>query len=123
VETLAERYGRLKQEMDALSKGSVLASATEAVLAELPAGPLTLLSSSDQGAGLAAACASRRDAETAWRKINLVGPQPASTVGQIIVIEPVDPGVGWRRAVERSYPGARLLFLSALKLNAVAVAA
>ena len=84
---------------------------------------VTLLSSSDPGAGLAAACASRRGKGTRWRKINLVGPQNVATVGQVVVIELVDPGAGWRQAVERSYPGARLLFVSALKGETIAVAA
>lgn len=123
METLAERYRRLEQEMSALYEGTALAAAMEAVLAQLPSGTLTLLSSSDAGAGLAAACASRRDEETAWRKINLVGPQPVPTVGHVVVIEPVDPGAGWRNAVERSYPGARILFVSALQRKRVAVAA
>ena len=123
MESLAERYGRLQEEMNGLYDGSVLAAATEAVLAELPRGPLTLLSSSDTGAGLAAACASRRDDETAWRKISLVGPQPVRTVGHVVVVEPVDPGAGWKQAVLRSYPTARLLFVSALKPERVPVAA
>jgi hypothetical protein len=123
METLAQRYRRLEQEMSVLYEGTALAAATEAVLNELPSGTLTLLSSSDAGAGLAAACAGRRDEETAWRKVNLVGPQPVPTVGHIVVIEPIDPGAAWRQAVERTYPGARILFVSTLKRARVPVAA
>jgi hypothetical protein len=123
METLAVRYARLREEMDELYDGGALAAAAETVLAELPSGPLTLISSSDQGAGLAAVCASRRDAETVWRKVNLVGERPVRTDGRVIIIEPLDPGAGWGRAVERLYPGARVLFVSALRQERVVVAA
>ena len=114
MESLAQRYARLQQEMDSLYLGGALIAAAEAVLAELPAGPLTLLSTSDQGAGLAAACASRRVDETAWRKVNLVAPVAVAAERRVVVIEPVDPGAGWRQAVKRSYPGAEVIVLAVL---------
>ena len=114
METLAARYARLQEEMNRLYCGDAIATAADAVFAELPTGPITLISTSDQGAGLAAVCASRHGDAT-WRKVNLVAPAPVATDGDVVVIEPVDPGAGWRQAVERSYPGARVIVVAAFK--------
>lgn len=122
MENLAERYARLQDEMDRLYLGSTISAAAEAVLAELPAGRVTLVSTSDHGAGLAAVCASRRTDKTTWRKVNLVAPNTSEVEGDVVVLEPVDPGVGWRQAVERSYPGARVIVVSSLKRSLGAAA-
>lgn len=113
METLAERYARLQQEMDELYGGDAVSAAATLVLDVLPGGPVTLLSTSDQGLGVAAACASQRPS-TSWRKTNLVSPLPAPTVGAVVVVEPVDPGAGWRHAVDRRYPGAKIVIVNEL---------
>jgi hypothetical protein len=114
MENLAERYARLQNEMDELYEGRALSTAVALLLDVLPGGPLTLLSTSDQGAGLAAVCASRRRSTT-WRKTNLVSPLPAPISGAVVVIEPIDPGAGWRQAVEHRYPGAQIVIVDELR--------
>jgi photosystem II stability/assembly factor-like uncharacterized protein len=121
MENLATRYARLQDEMDRLSAGDVIGAAAGAVLAELPTGRITLISTSDQGAGLAAICASRH-ADATWHKVNLIGPVPVATAGDVVVVEPVDPGAGWRQAVERAYPGARVIVAAALPGNMLVAA-
>lgn len=122
METLAVRYARLQKEMDGLYAGDAISAAADRVLAELPAGPLTLISTSDQGAGLAAVCASRRSDATSWRKVSLVAPNAVGTRGDVVVIEPVDAGTGWRQAVERSYPGSRVVVVSSLARDTLVAA-
>lgn len=114
MESLAERYAKLQEEMDELYEGQAVSSAAALLLDALPGGLLTLLSTSDQGAGLAAVCASRRPSTT-WRKTNLVSPLPAPVAGGVVVVEPVDPGEGWRRAVEHRYPGAQIVIVDELR--------
>lgn len=114
METLAERYARLQQEMDELYEGGTAYAAAAQVLDVLPGGPVTLLSTSDQGLGVAAICASRRPSTT-WRKTNLVSPLRAPTVGAVVLIEPVDPGLGWRQAVAHRYPGAQVVIVDELR--------
>jgi photosystem II stability/assembly factor-like uncharacterized protein len=121
METLAERYARLREEMDELYEGSTASAAAAQVLAVLPGGPVTLLSTSDQGLGIAAICASRRSSTT-WRKTNLVSPLPAPTIGAVVVIEPVDAGSGWREAVEHRYPGAQIVIVNELRPARLAAA-
>ena len=121
METLAERYARLQEEMDELYEGQAVSAAAALVVAALPGGPLTLLSTSDQGAGLAAVCASRRPSTT-WRKTNLLSPLLTPVAGGVVVIEPVDPGAGWRQAVARRYPGAPIVIVEELRASRLAAA-
>jgi hypothetical protein len=114
METLAERYGRLQEEMDKLYEGGALSAAAALLLDVLPGGPVTLLSTSDHGVGVAAVCASRRPSTT-WRKTNLLSPLPAPTVGAVVVVEPIDPGAGWRQAVAHRHPGAQVVIVDELR--------
>ena len=97
--------------MEAVYDGDALRAAAETVLATLPPGPVVLYSSSDTGAGLAAACAALRGGRTSWRRIDLLaapaGPQAEESA--VIVVEAVDAGAGWRDAVSRRYPDARVV--------------
>ena len=122
METLAMRYARLQAEMQTLRSGDSLAAAADAVEGALPHRPLVLVSTSDEGAGLAAVCAASRGVRTTWMKVNLLAPpNPAENV-EVVVVEPVDAGAAWRQAVDRVYPDARVLIVSEL-LQAVPVAA
>jgi hypothetical protein len=121
METLAERYARLQEAMDKLYDGGAASAAAALVLDVLPSGPVTLLSTSDQGLGLAAVCASQRPS-TSWRKTNLASPFPTPTIGTIVVVEPVDPGAGWREAVLRRYPQAQVVIVAELRQAHLAAA-
>ena len=122
VETLAMRYERLRTEMQTLRYGDSLAAAADAVEAAVPRRPLVLVSTSDEGAALAAVCAARRGGGTSWMKVNLLAPEPVADGVEVVVVEPVDAGAAWRQAIERAYPGARVLVTSAL-MSSVPVAA
>jgi hypothetical protein len=122
METLATRYVRLQGEMRTLRSGEVLAAAADAVGREIPAEPVVLISTSDEGAGLAAACAARLGGAASWMKGDLLETELVSDSRRVVVVEPVDAGAAWRQAVERAYPGARVLILSEL-LVGVSVAA
>jgi hypothetical protein len=122
MELLATRYARLQAEMQALRSGDSLAAAAGAVEAALPHRPLVLVSTSDEGAGLTAVCAASRGVGTTWMKVNLLEAQHGAENVEVVVVEPVDPGAAWRQAVDRVYPGARVLIVSEL-LRTVPVAA
>lgn len=122
VETLAARYTRLQTDMRTLRSGGALAAAADAVEAGLPAGRVLLVSTSDEGAGLAAVCAARRGVGASWMKVNLLAAEPVLDGRTVVVVEPIDAGAAWRQAVERAYPGARVLVVSEL-LTEVPVAA
>jgi hypothetical protein len=122
VERLATRYVRLQNEMRKLRSGEALAAAVDAVERELPSEPVVLISTSDEGAGLAAACAVRLGRAARWMKVDLLAAEPVLDEWRVVVVEPVDAGAAWRQAVERAYPGARVLILSEL-LVVVPVAA
>lgn len=114
METLATRYSRLRTEMQTLRFGDRLAAAADAVEAALPRRRLVLLSTSDEGAALASVCAARRGAGTSWMKVNLLAAEAVADGVEVVIVEPVDAGAAWRQAVERAYPGARLLVTSGL---------
>jgi hypothetical protein len=122
METLATRYARLQAEMQILRSGDSLSAAADAADAALPHRPLLLVSTSDEGAGLAAVCAARRGARVSWMKVNLLAPEPVAENAEVVVVEPVDAGAAWRQALDRAYPGARVLIMSEL-LQTGAVAA
>jgi hypothetical protein len=122
METLADRNDRLQAEMHELRSGDKLASAADAVEAALPRHPVVLVSTSDEGAGLAAVCAARRGRGTSWMKIDLLAPDMVGDGRTVVVVEPVDAGAAWRQAVERVYPGARVLVVGDL-LATIAIAA
>ena len=107
--TLAEEYMRLQDEMNALHDGERLREAVADVLAQLPAGPLALFSTSDQGAGLAAACAAIRDDDTAWQKVHLAYPPSAPDGYEIVIIEALPGGAAWLQAIGTAYPQARIV--------------
>jgi hypothetical protein len=114
METLATRYARLQTEMHTLRFGDSLAAAADAVEAAVPRRRLVLVSTSDEGAALAAVCAARRGGGTSWMKVNLLAAEPVGDSVEVVVVEPVDAGAAWRQAVERAYPGARVLVTSGL---------
>jgi hypothetical protein len=121
VETLADRYVRLRTEMTMLRSGAAISVAADAVEAELPSCDVVLVSTSDEGAALAAVCASRRSRDTSWMKVNLLAAEPIEDAATVVVIEPIDAGAAWRQAVDRAYPGARVVILADIaRVHAVA---
>lgn len=114
MEMLADRYVRLKAEMQTLGVGDALSAAADAVGSVLPPHDVVLVSTSIEGAGVAAVCAARRGDRTRWMKVELLAPESVPDGANVVVVEPVDAGAAWRQAVERVYPGATILVVSDL---------
>jgi hypothetical protein len=106
---LADRYAALQDEMNRLYNGAELRVRVDWLLPQLPEGRLALFSTSDQGAGLAAACAAAREDETHWQRIHLGYAPPAPVGMRLVIVEPVDSGAAWTQAVRRQYPHATIL--------------
>lgn len=122
--TLAERYAQGALEMRSMHDASLLRRAAESVLPRLPDGPLVLLASSEEGCALAAVCAAlRADTRTSWERVSFGVPTQARTGANFVVIEPIDAGEGWRRAVLYKYPGARFQVAVSERTPSVVLAA
>jgi hypothetical protein len=108
--TLLDGYLAAEAEMRILHNGAALRRAVDVVLAQLPNGHVTLFATSVQGIGLAAAAAACRREPTAWQPLDArLGLQEAPS-GRTVIVEPVDPGPGWRSAMERVIPDVRFVF-------------
>lgn len=95
--------------MAAFHTGEELVRAAHVLIDRLPPGPLVLVSTTIEGAAIAAvmsALASTRD--LSW---HLISPswRPDLPEGQVVVVEPVDAGLGWRSTMESLMPGAEIL--------------
>jgi hypothetical protein len=110
--SLLERYLHDEERMDEVYNGAVLRQAAARLVCRLPGGPVELLSTSEQGAGLAAACAALRKSPTRWRKIDLMLSDQRGGHGKRVLVEIVDPGTAWQDAVSRRLPDAEIIFLS-----------
>jgi hypothetical protein len=108
--TLLDDRLAAEAEMRVLHDGTALRGAVNAVLAQLPSGYVTLVGTSPQGIGLAAAAAACRREPTAWQPLDpRLGLQEGSS-GHTVIVEPVDPGPGWRSLIKRAIPDATFVF-------------
>ena len=107
---LLERYLQGEQRMDELFDGAVLRRLAERLTRRLGSGRVELLSTSEQGAGLAAACAAMRKAPTRWGKVDLLLGAHAASDHRLFLVEILDPGAAWRDIVSRRFPQASFLF-------------
>lgn len=108
--TLLDDHLAAEAQMRVLHDGAALRRAVDVVLSQLPSGYITLLGTSPQGIGLAAAAAACRREPTAWQPLDpRLGLQEAPS-GRIVIVEPVDPGTGWRSMIERTTPDATFVF-------------
>ncbi len=93
--------------------GEELARAAHALVAQLPQGRVVLVSTSVEGAAIAAvtsALLSRRDIQ--WFLIS-TNRRTALPDGKVVVVEPVDAGEGWRRTMRSVIPGAEIFIAPA----------
>jgi len=118
--TLADEYAAATEAMAALQDGQALRAAAASLAPRLPTGRLALVSTSSQGAALAAVCAATRAEPTSWQLFNLAYPPQARTGEQAVLVEPVDPGHGWEAAVRRRFGEVEVLFASSTELAAQA---
>ena len=97
--------------MRAVHGGAELARVVDVVLTQLPPGRLLLLGTSLEGTVVAAACALRRaPLQTRWEQLNFTRPPAVRPGERVVLIEPVDGGSGWRRAIAKRYPDITFLF-------------
>lgn len=108
--SLLDHYMAAEARMHSLHEGAALHRAVDAILAQLPPGCVTLLATSPEGIGLAAATAMCRREATSWQPLNAtIGVQNA-IAGHAVVVEPIDPGPGWRSTIGRVVPGTAFAF-------------
>jgi hypothetical protein len=101
---LAQHFADGCAAMCGLRDGIVLREAAEHVLDDLPAGRLAFVSSSVEGAALAAVCATLRADGSHWCQVNLLAPTPDKS-DPVVFVEPAFPGRAWQDAINRAYPG------------------
>jgi hypothetical protein len=100
----------------ALHRGSSLNQAAREVLSQLPDGQVTLVATSLEGAGLAAACAAvASDRVISWQLVNPCWQYEID--GLIVGIAPCDPGDGWKRVLCDRFSGIRFVFPQSVPRN------
>jgi hypothetical protein len=112
--SLATEYVRLQDEMNMLHDGRRLRGTAALLLEQLPPGSLALFATTDQGAGLAAACAALREEETVWQRIHLGYPPEIPDGYAVVVVEAVAGGAAWTDAVRAVYPLAQVIAVTPL---------
>jgi hypothetical protein len=113
---LADRYRTVMRKADGLHEGGTLSHVAAQVLKHLPQGRLWIVSTSLEGTSIAAACsaiASRRDIR--WDRVTLTRPVEGPKGAKVVVVEPTDPGAGWRQMVARHLPHARVVIIDATR--------
>ena len=109
-DTLLSQYAQLEAQMNTVYEGDALRRIAQALSRRLGSGPLVLLSTTRQGAGLAAACAAGRSEATWWRQVDLLLTPELPDGAAPVFVEVVDPGAGWQDFALARYPGARFVF-------------
>jgi hypothetical protein len=104
--TLAQLYSERQGRMNALHDGAHLRASLRRVLEQLPAGRLVLLSTSEQGAGLAAAAAASRPEPTFWRRVDAMLPVDLPSNVPIVIVEPIEGDTAWRQMIKHRWPTA-----------------
>lgn len=90
--------------------GEALRVWATALMSEMPAGPVELLSTSTEGCALAAVIAALREsAPTRWRRLTLGRPYEATDGFTTVVVEAVELGSGLQAAIARSLPDAKII--------------
>ena len=104
-----EHYRGLLEAMEAVHGSGALRAAAEQVLEQLPSGGMTLVATSIEGAAIAASCAAMSPRKgLTWRFVNLISQPDFSE--PVVVVEPTDPGSGWRSDVLTRLPQATFIF-------------
>ena len=98
--------------MEQLHAGDRLSAAAAEVASQLPESKVTLLSTSIEGAAIAAVCAAQHPMST-WRLVELAWQPVVVSDAPIVFVEPVEPGRAWRSAVHGRYPDAAVIIAAA----------
>jgi hypothetical protein len=96
-----------RHEQVSAHEGSTLIAQARSFSRRLPQGPLTLLTTSAEGAALAGALCAMRESPTSWRVVHFGA--RCSVDGPVAVVEAVTLGEGVRSALQRQFPDALIL--------------
>jgi hypothetical protein len=107
---IAEEYAEGLAAMAMFHSPAILRRAAEEVLERLPGGPVSIVSTSIEGAALAAVCSILAEQQVSgWHMIDIAFPLRAELEKQVVVVEPIDPGAGWRNLLLKRLPGAQIV--------------
>jgi hypothetical protein len=106
IGSVGQQYENGRREMDRLHDGRAMLEAAEAIVSDLPPEALTFVATSVEGVALAAVCAAVHGCDSDWQRVPLTT-RARPTAHAPLVVEPVDGGSGWRKALLRRVPGAR----------------
>ena len=110
---LAERYLDVMSKAETLHEGGQLSRVALDVIKVLPSGPVWMVSTSLEGTSVAAACSALApDRRISWDRVTLTRPIRAPRGASVVVVEPSDPGDGWRQMVKRQLPRAQVLIVN-----------
>jgi len=109
--SLLAEYLQGQSQAEALFDGAALGEAARGILSRLPAGELTLVTTTTVGAALAGICATLRSEPTRWQLVDLLLAAP-EIEGRVAVVDVLDGGAAWRDALRARFPNAPLLWLS-----------
>lgn len=93
-----------KEEQTAAHRGDRVRELACGVLDQLPQGPVTLVTTTAEGAALAGAVAVLREDPTEWRVVHLG--RRSHVDGRVFVVEAVRLGEGVRQALVNAFPDA-----------------
>jgi hypothetical protein len=96
-----------KEEQAAAHRGERVRELARAVLDQLPRGPVSLITTTAEGAAVAGAVAVLREDPTEWRVVHLG--RRLQIDGQVFVVEAVRLGDGVREALLGAFPDAIIL--------------
>src|SRR5258708_29125792 len=104
---LAAEYRVGLEAMYALHDGETIEAAARSILAKLPRGPLALVTTSVEGAALAAVCCVLAGhADLRWEYVSLGRPVDSLPDVPVVAIEPIHPGAWRREALASPLPRA-----------------
>src|SRR4051812_37449769 len=95
--------------MQRCHEGDTLRAHAGNLIRQLPPGPVDLVATTLEGAGLAAAVAALRGEPTRWRQVRLTIPQDW-TDEVVFVVEPLELSAALKRSLRRRLPRAQFLW-------------
>lgn len=101
-----------KEEQEAAHRGDRVRELAHAILGRLPGGPVTLVTTTAEGAAVAGAVVVMREDRTDWRVVHLGRRMHLS--GPIFVVEAVRLGRGVQEAFQSAFPEAVILDAQAI---------
>lgn len=108
IGAVGSEYVEGRRQMAHLRDGATILDAARRITSDLSSEPVTFVATSIEGTALAAVCAALHGHASDWRRLVLTA-RAIETAHVPIVVEPVDGGSGWRKALLRRLPNARFI--------------